>query len=664
MPIPLVPLSLLALLAAAPAASPTTTSGGFLTERDVDVPAAGWVRVPLDLAAVRRLAPGAVDLHVFAPGGGEVPARVEPRAPRSERRPVQVVAVERGEEGWTVLLDVGAAPVSHERLFFEITRATAAPSVHLEGSRDRSSWRELAVGDLFRIGTEGPEKGLQRTALSYPVTDDRWLRLAWPREAGFPRVSAVEVETVSGPTLTYTARGAPCRTAGPQEAPATVCELSLPGMGQVLRRLTLDLEGGGAVGYRLDAPAAGAWHPLAAGVWRRTEEQTRHLLPGDEAPIEGAVLRLELYGEGGEAPRLARYGADLAVTTVLFRAPEAGRYTLAYGGAVRGYRFGGGPHGGSDRGFEPPGTGEEEAWLEAGPERERPASPLPAGSPGAPLGAGRFRGSWRILAPSAKPGDLIRLDLPAVVYGVARPDLRDVRLAFGDLQIPFFLWSPPAPVLAGEARDLRPRPLRREQESEAEIDLPVSGLPLTQLFLVAPGAGPLRRAVGVRYRPRRPMTRQRELRPVVRETWDCDPEPPLPCRAGLALRGAAPDILAVRIHDGDDPPLAHLGAEVWRRSDVLLFAWPPVPEGGEGEVRLLAGARALEAPDYDFAALGPVLLARPWQPAELDLQEPGTGGAAWGRWVLPAALGVAAVFLLLLLRRILSDGGAGSSGGT
>lgn len=644
----LVPLSLVALLAAAPAEPAATAFGGFLFERDVDVPAPGWVRVPLDLAAVRHLAPEGADLHVLAPGGGAVPARVEPRTPRSERRPVQVVGVERADEGWTVLFDVGAAPVTHERLFFEITRATAAPSVHLEGSRDRSAWQTLTVGDLFRIGTED---GLQRTALSYPATGHRWLRLTWPQNAGFPRVSSVEVETVSGPTLTFAARGVPCREAGPQVAPATVCELALPGMGQVLRRLTLDLEGGGAVGYRLDAPAGGAWRPLASGVWRRAQETTRHLLPGDVEPIEGAVLRLEMYGENGEAPRLVGYGVDLAVPTVLFQAPEAGTYTLAYGGTVR-----------RNGRFEPPAFGEEEAWLEAGPERERPPAPLPAGAPGAPLGAGRFRGAWRVLAPSAQPGDLVRLELPDVVYGVARPDLRDVRLAFGDFQVPFFRWEPPAPVLAVEARDLRPRRLRRNQESEAEVDLPVAGLPLTQLFVTAPGAGPLRRTVGVRYRPRRPVARQRERGPIVRATWDCDPEPPLPCRADLALGGQAPEIVAVRIHDGDDPPLAPLAVEVWRRRDVLFFVWPAASE--ESEVRLLAGARDLGTPDYDFAALGPVLLARSWHPAEIDLEgEAAESGAWWGRWVLPAALGIAAVFLLLLLRRILSEGN-GSSGGT
>lgn len=645
MPISLVSWPLVALLAAAPAAPAVPVEkmpGGFLYERDVDVPAPGWVRVPLDLAAVRHLAPEAVDLHVVAPGGGELPVRVEPRAPRSERRPVRVAGVDRGEDGWTVLLDVGAAPVSHERLFFEITRATVAPSVLLEGSRDRSAWQTLAAGDLFRVGTKN---GLQRTALSYPATEHRWLRLAWPEAAGFPRVSAVEVETVSGPTLTFAARGTPCRLTGSKAAPSAVCELALPGMGQVLRRLTVDLEGSGAVGYRLDAPADGRWSELAAGVWRRTEEQTRHLLPGSAEPIAGTILRLELHGTGGAVPRLAGYGVDLAVPTVLFRAPEAGRYTLVYGGALR--RKGG---------FEPPPAGAEEAWLEVGPERELPAAPLPAGSPGAPLGAGRFRRAWRILAPSARPGDLVRLELPDAVYGATRSDLRDVRLAFGDLQIPFFRWSSSDPALAAEAADLRPRPLRQNKESEAELDLPLAGLPLTQLFLTTPGGGPLRRIVGVRYRPRRPVERQRERGPVVRATWSCDPEPPLPCRAELALPGEAPGTLAVRIHDGDDPPLAHLGVEVWRRRDVLLFVWPSVSE--ENEVRLLAGSNDLEAPDYDFAALGPVLLARSWKPAELDLEGRAAGGEGpwWGKWVLPAALGIAAVFLLFLLRRILSEG--------
>lgn len=641
------PLSLIALLATAPAPPVPADTQGFLFERAVDVPAPGWVRVPLDLAAVRHLAPEGADLHVFSPGGGEVPARVEPRIPRIERRPVKISEleeVENGEEnraGWMLLIDVGAEPVPHERLFLQITRATALPSVHLEGSRDRTAWQTLAVSDLFRVGSG---EGLQKSALSYPSTDHRWLRLFWPRAAGFPRISAVEVETVSGPTLAFATRGASCRETGPESPPATACELLLPGMGQVLRRLTLDVEGEGAVGYRLYAPVEGRWQRVTEGVWRRTEEKTRHVLLGAAEPVAGTSLRLELYGSGGTVPLLTGYGVDLAVPTVLFQAEEAGRYTLAYGGGNVRERSGGG---------DLPES-EEAAWLEAEPERELPASPLPAGSPGAPLGRGRFRGVWPVLSASARPGDLIRLELPDLVYGVARADLGDVRLAIGDRQIPFSHWSPPAPALVAESRDLRPRTLRQNQESEAEIKLPLAGLPLTSLFLTTP-EGPLRRTVGLRYRAGRPAGR--EAGPVVRETWDCDPAPPLPCRAELETPGQpreAPERLAVRVHDGDDPPLARLSAEVWRRRDVLLFVWPEVDD--EAEVRLLAGARDLRAPDYDFAALGSVLLARPWQPAEVDLD--GASAAedpAWGRWVLPGALGLAAVFLLLLLRRVLTE---------
>ena len=34
---------------------------GFAYTRDLNVPAAGWVRVPLDLAALRHMAPGGAD---------------------------------------------------------------------------------------------------------------------------------------------------------------------------------------------------------------------------------------------------------------------------------------------------------------------------------------------------------------------------------------------------------------------------------------------------------------------------------------------------------------------------------------------------------------------------------------------------------------------------
>ena len=160
---------------------------------------------------------------------------------------------------------------------------------------------------------------------------------------------------------------------------------------------------------------------------------------------------------------------------------------------------------------------------------------------------------------------------------------------------------------------------------------------------------PLHRGLSLQYiEPARPGVEAGE-KLAGRQTWECSPRSPLACRTLLPLTGRASRLLALRFEDGDNPPLGTLDLSLWRRSDVLVFVWP---EGGE--VRLLAGARDLKAPAYDLAALGEQLLARPWRPAELDRN----GGVApvprWTRWVMPVTLGLAALLLFILLRRVLT----------
>ena len=82
---------LLALALGLAAGSAGAEVQGFHDVRDVVVPAAGWVRVPLDLAAVRHMAPGGADLHVFSRTGGEVPLRIEPAPPRKREPAGRVV---------------------------------------------------------------------------------------------------------------------------------------------------------------------------------------------------------------------------------------------------------------------------------------------------------------------------------------------------------------------------------------------------------------------------------------------------------------------------------------------------------------------------------------------------------------------------------------------
>ena len=485
-------------------ASPIQALDGFAWTRDVDVPAAGWVRVPLDLAALRHLAPGGADLHVVSPGGESIP---------------------------------------------------------------------------FRLSAAPPE---------------------------------------STPGITIETRGAPCRLA-PSSA---ICTLDFPA-GQTLRRLIVEVEGKGPVGFRLHSSAESRWELLAEGVW---QEGGIHSLPGGTEPVAGTVLRLELHGPGG--PRLAAYALDLSEPVVSFEASGPGRHLLAYGG------IGSGPK--SDR--RPPA---EALWLQPGPEQEGEPPRLPAG-PAAPLDRIRFSNVWEVSAPDAEPGDLIRLELPSLVYGAAREDLGDLRLAAGGRQIPFFRWSPPDPAFAGGEPRLEPGESDKPGESRATVSLPSEGLPLTQVHLSA-AAMALRRPVTVTY----------AQETAARSTWECVPEPPLPCRERLDLEGPASRLLAVRLRDGDNPRLSALGVSVWRRRDVLLFVWPELEENGA--VRLLAGAASLEAPRYDLAALGPALLGRPSKTAELRRAGAEAETPWWSRWVMPAGVTIVAAWLVWLLRRILSE---------
>jgi hypothetical protein len=386
---------------------------------------------------------------------------------------------------------------------------------------------------------------------------------------------------------------------------------------------------------------------MAEGTWQPSAGRTHQLVTLAPEPVAGAILRLELQGFALR-PRLASWGVDLNLQTVVFHADEAGTYTLAYGGG-----------GQRTARRAAPVAGGAAAWLEPGPERERdlPSLPAAATAPSVRLSERRLAGSWRIAAPSARPGTLVRLELPAPVYSVARADLGNLRLLSGDRQIPFQRWSPQDPALASADRDLRLQGSggRRSAESEVEIHLPEPGLPLSQIALTAP-ALPLRRPTALRYlepatTPAREV-RRRERPVIIHDIWECRPLPPLPCRGLLPLPGHAPSVVEVSFHDGDNPPLAGLGADLWRRRDVLLFVWPESDEA----VRLVAGPETLEAPSYDLQALGDALLSYPWQPAELSQgRAPARAHPWWSRWMRLIILFVAAAGLVLLLRRILEE---------
>ncbi|HEY6320857.1 MAG TPA: hypothetical protein VJA16_04795, partial [Thermoanaerobaculia bacterium] len=127
--------------------------------RPVDVPAAGWVRVPLDLAALRHIGL-ASSLRVTAPTGEELQRWTAPWSADGERRAVKVLEVAKGDRGWTLRLDAGPEPLVHERLLLDFARLATVPDVALDASQDGKSWEPLVAGDLFRLGSG---EGLART---------------------------------------------------------------------------------------------------------------------------------------------------------------------------------------------------------------------------------------------------------------------------------------------------------------------------------------------------------------------------------------------------------------------------------------------------------------------------------------------------------------------
>ncbi len=622
--------------------------------RPIEVPRAGWVRVPLEPEVLRRAASAGGTLRLFGPEGEDVALRRVPAEAAGELVPAARVAAGPGAEGgWQVRVALGDAPAHHDRLILDLAGPPPAGGLRLEGSADGESWHLLVVGGLLPIGAPGPD-GTLAAALPYPASEVRLLRLSgWPPGRGGPVVRGAAVEAVPPRSYHLTLPGPDCRSPDPPSAASarTVCRLPVGGSGRYLRRLDLVVAGRGTVGYRLFHAEEGRWEPVGDGAWGGVTGEVPRCLPL-ELPLSGPAesLRLELYAGGDEPPEVRSSGAGFAGEAILFRARRAGTHTLVYGPAV------------VERSPAPlPRVPSklEAMRIEAGAAE---ASAAPGALPPLPDSAGaapaiHFAGTWPVATDeSAEAGELYRLVLPPPVYGVAREDLRDVRLIATDVQVPYARWRPAEPVLAGGLRGAAPAPAETSGHSRLEIALPAPGLPLSSLVVSAP-AGRFTRRVRALYQTAAAAGADAEEPRAASPwlEWQCASHPPVPCRLTLALAGAPSGRVIVEIDDRDASPLASADLELWRWRDVLLFPWP----SGERALALGAGARDLEAPDHDLAGRLDELLARPSREAHLVLDEAqgGSGGGRVGTWAVGVSLVAAAAFLLLLLHGVLKEQG-------
>lgn len=585
--------------------------------RPLAVPAPGLYAVPLDFET-HGYGPGS--LRLTDSSGHPVPLGLdEGGAPGWEDG--RVTGVERTADGWLVLVELGPSAARHDRFRFEAVLTGLAEGVRLEAWRD-GAWEELAAGSLFRLG-EG--EALEDLELSYEPSVARRLRLSWPESGGVPELRRVRVARVSD---------APIAVSRPSLEDCTevsarqwTCLWRLP---EGSRRLEVELEGSGPVGFRLWTGEGGAWTEADSGVLPGAGDGgARRLVLERGLPSHGAI-RLDLHGSHPTGAR-----AERPVPRLVFAAKEAGELTLEYGEGVSP-----GPRRDPHR--------ETGIPLAPGAERERPSAEAADRRPGAPVPDDRFAARWAVDVEGAPP-PWASFEVPEGVYAVARPDLGDLRLVSDGRQIPFLLVSDPQPALVERLAALTPL---ATSERVSAVELGESGAPGWSEVLVQADAAPLDRRVRlVGSRGRGPDGEERRTSGAW-TAWTCSLPAPLPCV--LSLR--PPSMPAgtrwrLEIEDGDDAPLPAVTVELYRRVDRLRF---PVPVADP--LFLLAGHPALQAPRFDLAHRADQVLAAPAATARARALQPPAPDAdsRLGRalWLLALAAAVAA--LLWILARVLA----------
>ncbi len=634
------PLALILCLPLAAAAQAPSTQR---YTRAVTVAAPGWTRLRLDPATLGKMAPDTADLRLYDAAGREVPYLLLTARAAGSPLKAEALSAQESAGGWSLEFDLGADAPPHRAFRFVFEKRTAAAGCRLEGSPDRGSWTELATGDLFRLG-EG--MGQAVTELAYAPTAARYLRLWWPRSAGYPELRDAAAEPA--PLRPEEPIRAELAVAPDAAAPGVQAyRLALPGRGVLPRALDLRWRGPGVVYYRLLGADDGRWVLLSEGARAKPPSGPWPTIP--LAPLEAGLdsLRLEVSAGTADAPVLETVAGEFEPRTLVFYAPAAERFTLGYGSL----------------GLAPPDYPQPAppAALDAlpladlGPEREgaRPELPAARASAGSPMPSASFHAAWTVRAEGVRPGALVRCELPDGVYAQARPDLGDLRVECGGRQVPYLLHRPPEPALVLGRSGLVPSAGRERGRSEIVLDLPARNLPLSLLVLTAP-ASAFQRPVEVRFEGSdpRPGLEAPPAAPPSYETWSCAGASELPARLAIPLYAPyAPggaERIRIRFTDGENPPLSDVGVALWRRRHVVLFFLP------EGECRLLCSAPEVYAPRYDLEGLRGQLLAAPHAAASLETAAPagrmGSRAVWWG--LLAALVGAGAVLLAILARTL------------
>jgi hypothetical protein len=606
--------------------SPATS---FRWTRPIQAPP-GWVRLELPDDVLDAMRPGLPDLRIVGAAGAEIPYAFADRLEPAERR-LAVADLESVKDRETTgIVDRGSDPGLADGATFVVANSDFLKPVRLEASEDRASWKEIANGSIFAVGSA------RLPTLRFPPNDRRYLRFRLDDRNGAPlRPDAIVLHATTN--------------AAEPTVDRPVALAALPSDGQKVTRYAAALPAAnlGARSLRL-APSDAAFSRNVR-VWERVffrDEVCRRLLaegriarsPGSAGLLEVPIAtpsgkNLEIEIEDEDSPPLEGLVATALVRprVILFLIPAGVAPSLRYGSPTApapGYDL--------DRalaGFDRTSL----ASASLGPAEGAAVAPRTQPPRVALQGSDRWTSRQPIRLPASGDVAYLEFDEPR--------DLGSVRIVDAEnRQVPF--------VVEGGVHDHSERVAARTTQDGSRTVLRVEDAPhaaaADALELEASAPDYFARDVRVEEEERdaRGPTGERTLGSA---RWERRPgERPAALRIPLARPSGARPALRAVIENGDNPSLTLGEVRLVTASSRIDFVFEP----GE-RLFLLSGNAAAPSPSYDLAMVADTILSAPAAAARVEAPAEATHGRAQlARWFW-VAIAITALALLLELSRTL-----------
>lgn len=508
--------------------------------------------------------------------------------------------------GHRLVFDLGSTTVRHDRLRVVLEEEQLAQDVLLEASDDGKTWRDLARADVFRLGASA---ALQGSALRYPATSARFLRLSWPANAGFPKLVEATVrqrdpEEGSGDTLMLDAIERPCPAGSRCRSYVVRADIRA----DALRGLAITVDPG-AAGWIALAPASTGASWSAATVSIPASDQTRRLVlePGTHRP---GLVEVRTWVSAGTAPAILGIEALLEPQRLVIESDGDTQAHLEYGFAAAG-------------------------------ELVLPVA-LPA--------AGTFARRWTIERPTGALAAITRVVVPDEILLATGNGLGRLHVVVDESVVAHAVEEDAPFVLAGATDEWEgvPDPGGRWLTA-LERDLGEGAPLLSHAEVIFRGTAFAQDVLVARHSPGRAGVAPRRQSLHGPERLTCEAARPCTVRAFLHGAGAG-DRLVVSFPGGGVPIETKTRLLLWREERALRFVWPDVAQ----KVELALRADEAAAPVLDISTADETALLRgPFTTATVAPDREDPARSRLFSVLLIAALGTLALVLVFVIRRAL-----------